>query len=210
MKINRSLVLSVVTVLVLTATAQGQQLPSHGAAAAGKTPTIIESVASPGATYAAWEQDIGLDILYVPSPDDDRLKDGLGLGLSYTIPLQRYNALRLNAAYESFSGESGFDDADILPIGFSFMLGIPTDGPVKVGFELGIRYCFVDAEDVGGDYDNAFNGVAGIQLATQGLGGFDVEFGAGYRLDISASENDAGEELSLEGLQLRLALRVAL
>ncbi len=210
MKTYRSLIVSTLTVITLATAAQAQQLPSHGAAAAGKTPTIVEPATLPGTTYSAWVQDLGLDILYGPSPDDDRFKDSLGLGLSYTIPFPRSLALRLHAAYETLNGERGFDDADIIPIGFSFMAGLPTEGPVRVGLELGLRYSFVDYEDAGGKYDDAFNGFAGLQLATQSTSGFDVEFGVGYRFDISESSNDRSTELSLEGIQLRLSLRLAL
>jgi len=187
--------------------AHGQALPSHGATAAGVT---VPFWATPEVFFpqpTAWQSDIALEFMYLPSPDDDRFDDALGLGVSGTISLQSALALRLGVGYESFQGKTGFDDADIVPLGLSFLIGPPLKGPFSVGLELGLRYSFVDFKDDGGSYDNSVNGIAGLILQAK-TGGFILEISGGYRYDISASKNDEGDKLSLEGLALKLAIRI--
>lgn len=198
--------MSVLSMIAFLSSATAQQLPSHGAAAAGKTPTLVIPE-NPTAPYSAWRSDVGLEIIYMPSPDDDRFDDMLGFNGSITFPLTPYIGFRTVAGYESFQGDDGFDDADVVPLGFSFMFSPLTEGFINAGLELGLRYNVVDYSEAGDDFDNSFSGIAGLHVATDPSGGFGVEFGAGYRFDIVESENDAGDELSLDGLALKLALR---
>lgn len=190
--------------------ALAQQMPSHGAAAAGMSPTIVEPAKSPGYSYYDWKNDFGLEVVWLPSPGDDRFEDALGFGANITVPLQQTMAVRFGGGYETFNGDGNLPDADIVPLTLSFLVGPPSDGPVSVGLELGLRYNLVDYEDAGGEYDDAFGGLVGAQIATDASFGFGVELGVGYRFDIVNSENDAGDEIDLDGLALRLALRFSL
>ena len=193
--------------VIVSSSAFAQQLPSHGASAAGQAPTLVSPDGYKSAPYAAWQNDFGLEINYIPSPDDDRFDDGLGVGASINFPLQSYMAFRLGGSYETMNGADGFDDADVIPLGFSLLLGPANESPVSVGLELGLRYNLIDYADAGGEYDDGFGGIAGAVLAFGGTSGFGTELGLGYRFDIMECENDAGDELSLEGFALRLAFR---
>jgi hypothetical protein len=157
----------------------------------------------------AWKNDVGLDFIFVPSPDDDRFEDGMGLGMSLTFPFQTVAALRLNAAYESYTGEEGVEDGSLVPFGFTFLIGPPIKGPLSAGLEAGLTYNVVDFEDAGGEYDNGVGAYVGVNIAVAAADAFGVEFGVGYRLDISESQNDADEKLSLEGAVIRFSLRYA-
>jgi hypothetical protein len=187
-----------------------QQMPSHGAAAAGMSPTIVEPAKSPGYSYYDFKNDIGLEVVWIPSPGDDRFKDALGFAANMTVPLQQTIATRFGAGFETYNGDDGIEDADVVPLTLSFLFGPPSDGPISIGLELGLRYNLVDYEDAGGKYDDAFGGIVGAQFATDASAGFGVELGVGYRFDIVTSENDAGDELELDGLSLRFGLRFSL
>ena len=187
-------------------TVPAQMLPSHGAAAAGRTPAFVES-STQYVPSAAWRKDLGIDLIYIPSPKDDRFDDALGIGLNVTFPLQSIMAVRAGVGMESFEGKTGVEDADVVPLSLSFLIGPPIEGPVSVGLELGLRYNFIDYTGEGGEYDDGVGGLVGLNITAGATSGFALEFGVGYRFDISESENDAGDELSLEGVALKLALR---
>lgn len=187
--------------------AHGQQLPSHGASAVGKTPKLVIPE-SPASTYASWYDDLAFEILYMPSPSDDRFDDMLGFNVTATFPLSASVGIRPVVGYESYLGVNGLADADVIPLGFSFMFSpVQRADYVKAGFELGLRYNLVDYSEVGLDFDDSFSGVVGVHVATDSSGGFGVELGVGYRFDIVESENDIGDALSLDGLAVKLALR---
>lgn len=199
--------LSLMVSLLSTGLASAQQMPSHGAAAAGNAPTIVEPAKSPGYSYYDWKNDFGIEAIWIPSPGDDRFEDAMGFAANMTIPLQRAIAVRFGAGLETYNGDKGFEDADVVPLALSALIGPPSDGPINFGLELGLRYNLVDYEDAGGAYDDGFGGIAGVQIATDASSGFGIELGAGYRFDIMASENDMEEELELDGVAIRLALR---
>lgn len=187
-----------------------QQLPSHGAAAAGREPAIVEGSKATGYSHFDWKQDLGVEAVWVPSPEDDRFEDALGIGVNLTFPLsQRAMAVRVGGGFETYKvdGDLGGDDAKVVPVNVSLLVGPASDGPLHVGLEVGLRYNFVDYEDVGGEFSDGLGGVVGLQLATDASGGFGAEIGVGYRFDLVEADNDAGDELDLGGLHLRLALR---
>lgn len=194
------------SLISLSGMTHAQQLPSHGAAAAGKTPTIVVPE-NPAYPYPGWRSDMAFEIIYMPSPDDVRFDDMLGVNASITFPLTPSVSIRPVTGYETYQGKTGFEDVDIIPLGFSFMFAPVPSGFINVGLELGLRYNIVDFSEAGYDFDDSFSGIAGLHVATDTSGGFGVELGTGYRFDISESENDAGNKLSLEGLALKLALR---
>lgn len=198
----------IVLTFIFTHGATGQMLPSHGAAAAGASPALRTSTTPHSTSYSAWRGDLGVDFILLPSPDDKRFDETLGLGLNATFPLQSAVALRAGVAHESFRGKKGIEDADIVPLSLSFLIGPPMDMPLSVGLELGLRYNVVDFKDAGGDYDNGVGGIVGLNIATAATDGFGIEFGIAHRFDISESENNNKEKLSLEGLALRLSLRL--
>ncbi|HMP72489.1 MAG TPA: hypothetical protein PKE55_04425 [Kiritimatiellia bacterium] len=195
--------------VVFTMGASGQTLPSHGAVVTGAQPGITPTPAVRPPSYMAWRSDVGLDFIYLPSTDDKRFDEALGIGVNVTFPLQQILAIRTGIAFESLQGKTGIPDADVIPLSLSFLIGPPPRTAFNGGVELGLRYNIVDYKDEGGDYDNGVGAYAGVNLSTALATGFGLEFGAGYRFDISGSKNDANEKLSLEGLGLRLSLRFA-
>lgn len=205
---HKRLSLLCVVLLVFGGHVFAQELPSHGAAVAGGSRLAAPAghARSPSGEY--WQQDIGLELIFTPSPDENRFTEGLGAALSTTWPLQAGLASRLSVGLESLRADEG-EDADLIPLGFSFLIGPPGRSPVQMAVELGLRYVIVDYRDEGGSYGDAVDGVAGLSVMVSASEALGIELGAGYRFDLSKSQNDINEELSLAGVQIRLAVRMA-
>lgn len=197
-------------VFVLLFAVQGvraQMLPSHGASAAGQEPVLVTRRA-PAHTGYYFTNDVGLSLVYGPSPKERGFDEVLGFSLHATFPMQASVGLRASAGYEKYGAKRPGDDANVMPLGLSVVLGLPGEAMVPVALELGLRYNIVDFEDVVGDYDNGFGGVAGLYFepALQDMLSFSA--GLRYTFDISKSENDMGDSFSLEGLAILLGLRL--
>lgn len=183
-----------------------QMLPSHGAAAAGSAPVLVQRAPAIGSGDVFYH-DIGIDLIYGPSPKDKRFDDILGFGLSATFPLQSYLALRTGVGFERYQGNGANDDANVIPLGLSFLVGFPGALRIPVALEAGLRYQFVDFADEDGDYDNALGAVIGLSVASSATSGVSYGVGLSYGLDISKSKNDAGETLPLEAFLIKLSFR---
>ncbi|MFU8781142.1 MAG: hypothetical protein ACNA71_08990 [Kiritimatiellia bacterium] len=189
--------------------AWGQMLPSHGASAAGRTPVLIAGHV-PAQTGYVFTNDLGLALVYGPSPRENLFKEKLGFAVHATFPMHPQFGLRLSTGFERFAAKRPGVDGEVIPLGLSFLLGFPGADRIPVGLELGLQYQFVDYEDARGDFDNAFGGVVGLLYEPRLADSVSFGFGVRYGFDISQSENDAGEELSLEGFDVRLSVRFSL
>lgn len=194
----------------VTTIVTGQTLPSHGAISASGNRVVRPEPSQRSVSYTGiWNGDFGVDLLYMPSPGENLFEEAIGVGLNATFPLKHSLGLRFGVGHETFSGNKDVEDADVIPFGFSFLMGPPTGTIINMGLELGLLYHLVDYSDDNGDYDDAVGGVAGIILTTSGTSAATVELGAKYRFAISPSENDEDEEISLDGVYISLSLRVA-
>lgn len=168
-----------------------------------------------------WRREVGVDMTYVPSIQDDRFGSAIGWAAQVMLPLDPSLALRLGAGYEVYTGRSGNSDLEAVPLTLSllfgpsmhtrmgwnsmaFLVGTPKGRHVNVGLELGVRYVVTDYEDDNGTYDDGVTGFIGFLFAFGKTEGWGYELGVGYRVNISSSQNEIGEELSHQGLALKV------
>ena len=200
----RVLTVSALFALVAGLARAQQDLPAHAANLMKQQPAAQvggESVGMSGDVVDGY-------LTFWPSPKEDRVKDALGFGVDWEMPVSRTVGLRLDAGYENWEVESGdaTEDATIIPLGLSFVVGPPPQGRFRAGVELGLKYLLVDLEDEGGSYENALVADVGLQVRYGVSAGLDLVAGVGYQTGIQDSENDANEELSLDGVYLRVGL----
>ncbi len=179
-----------------------QMMPSHGASAAGRAPAVITPTTMGGPSWA-YDNDLGVDFLLMPSPRDRHFDQMLGINLNITFPVNPNFGFRLGTGYESFDGKNNGGDADVVPFGFSFLIGPPAENPLSYGAEFGLRYNVVDYHD----YDDGVGAILGVGIGIGQGSGFGVALGLNYRFDISDIKNRQDEKISLEGFALLLSLR---
>lgn len=193
------------TVALSAGLARAQQdLPAHAANLMKQAPATqvgSENVGMSGDVIDAY-------LTFWPSPKEDRVKDALGFGVDWEVPVSSTVGLRLDAGYENWQVDAGdtTDDATVIPLGLSFIVGPPPQGRFRGGLELGLKYVLVDFEDDGGSYDNALVADVGLEVRYGVSAGLDLVAAVGYQAGIQESENDANEEFSLDGVYLRVGL----
>jgi hypothetical protein len=126
----------------LAASARGE-LPAHARRIAGADPIEVRN--AEGGTGGGPRVDAYVE--FWPDLRDDRFDNGVGLGLSALWAFDAAVAMRGGAAFAQWDADS--DDADILPIGLSALIG-PQQGAFSGALEIGLRYIVVDFEDDGG------------------------------------------------------------
>ena len=188
-----------------------ENLPAHGSTilrgSSDKAPSAYPEAG--GWMNAAF----GAAFVYYPSVDNDQVQDPLGLEIHMLSLKPSGSGYKVSLGVEKWDSDDPvkLDDATLVPVGISVLLSpIPPRGSTMVWIEAGLRYVFIDAGGVGGSYDDAVTAVVGGNLAYEVTPGMGVGVSVGYQADVLASENDKGDEYTLNGLMTQISLRFEL